>query len=459
MSDQRIDQIFNERLHNGAMPVSPELWDRLEPFLPQPKGRDRGGMILWAGLAVVLAGLLMWGVTAMQPEAPTHTQLQGLAMPSVEVSQSVGSTAVHETTLDEPEALSGEVVADEAQVGSRKAPIVAVAGKVRRPSGSTDQVQLGLIPVLGADSDGDEMSEVEAVVPTQTSPDMALISSMQAHKPARLPFLMLGDFQAPGEARALPDPAKDCYDFGGRRSGGKGVWLAEAYTGPTFSNRKLASRLEDVSSYIARRDSTESARLSWHAGVRVGYIHTSGISVRLGAHYTVVNELFDFFDGSFSQTTTRIDTFYDASGFIVDIDTAIVTQTGKRIKTTHNHFHTIDIPLLIGYQASRDHWTYGIQAGPVFNVMHAKKGDMFSVANTIVSFTDSDPTPYPAFQDQLGLSIYASLHVGRRIGYRTMVYLEPHLQHRLRSITQDNYPIEQKQTNIGLSLGLRVALN
>jgi hypothetical protein len=61
MSDQRIDQIFNERLHNGAMPVSPELWDRLEPFLPQPKGRDRGGMILWAGLAVVLAGLLMWG--------------------------------------------------------------------------------------------------------------------------------------------------------------------------------------------------------------------------------------------------------------------------------------------------------------------------------------------------------------------------------------------------------------
>jgi hypothetical protein len=270
---------------------------------------------------------------------------------------------------------------------------------------------------------------------------------------------MLGDFELAQSARALPDPSKDCYDFGGRRSGGKGVWLVEAYTGPTFSTRNLTSRLEDVSSYIARRDSTESARMSWHAGLRVGYVTGSGLSVRLGAHYTVVNELFDFFDGSFSQTTTRIDTFYDASGFIVDIDTIIVTQTGKRIKTTHNHFHTIDIPLLIGYQTSRDHWTYGIQAGPVFNLLHAKKGDMFSVADTIVSFTDSDPTPYPAYKDQLGLSIYASLHIGRRIGYRTMVYLEPHLQHRLRSVTQDAYPVEQKQTNIGLSLGLRVGLN
>jgi hypothetical protein len=268
-------------------------------------------------------------------------------------------------------------------------------------------------------------------------------------------FLLL----ATERPRALPDPAKDCYSFGRKGSGGnQGVLFGEAYLGPTFGSRKLTSRAEDVSSYITARDSTESSRLSWHGGLRLGYLHRSGLTLRIGGHYTVVNELFDYFDGTSTGTVIRMDTIRDAGGNIIRIMTDTISVSGQRIKKTHNRYHTIDIPVLVGYQFIQNDWTYGIQAGPVFNAAFMKKGDILDPSGVPVTITDNADAEYPAYKDKLGLSIYVAAHIAKRIGYRTYVYAEPYLQRRLKGLTLDTYPIEQRQTNVGLSLGVRFIL-
>jgi hypothetical protein len=241
----------------------------------------------------------------------------------------------------------------------------------------------------------------------------------------------------------------DCYAFDKKTSG---QFFAEVYVGPTFSIRSLSSKGESVDDYISARDSTESSQLSFHAGLRIGYEHKSGLTGRAGIVYTLVNEVFKQ-ESKYSRTI--IDSVFDTNGDLIRVDTTL--ETGTRVKQTQNRYHTVDIPLLIGYRIDNGNWDIGIQAGPIFNIAFNAKGDMINPTTGIVgSFSDSsDPDYHPVFKDKIGISIYASVYASKRIGDNLWAFVEPHLQYRLKSITLDSYPVEQKQTNIGLSIGLR----
>ncbi len=454
MSTHRIDQLFRERLADGVMTVPEQVWDSIEPYLPDSRKRDRGGLIWLFGSGLLLAGVVTMIVLYAHraTSAPAaHEELspvQTIADNGLNEVPAAVTAAVRKQTIEgvsnfsEQNSRTGN--ASLSSVPSRTAAGVIAMNKtlpakalpVERPVQSDPITFFVTTPEMTSGLEPD-FSHAFVMLPRLTT-TMGMLSTQ----------------------RALPDPAKDCYRFGGRRSQGTGVWFVEAYAGPVLASRKLTSRAEDVSEYIARRDSTESSHLSWNAGVRVGYLHHSGISVRIGAHYTQVEELFNYVTSSFGQTSTRYDTFYDGSGAIIDIDTVTIVETGKRVKETHNRYHTVDIPLLVGYQVSRGDWSYGVHAGPVFNVAFIKKGDILSPAGTPVSISDHGSTPpYLAFRNKLGMSIYAAGYIGHRIGYRTMLYAEPYLLARLASITLNSYPIDQRQTTVGLSVGIRVALN
>lgn len=449
------------------MPVPENLWSQIEPFLPSEKRRNRWGLIWLTGVGVLaMAALILW-ISSMENKTEKVTLPESASLSQVNAS----------TTSDQINADNEATITTSRQSGNgniekqnlltsaieRNSSKANNASKSNKASGLNKVIADQFPASTTIDVEGSEVSAIRLDSKSLSEFDNAQDQSiglnmkeeMLTHRLSlKTPFLALS------EKRKLPDPTKDCYSFGRKGSkGGGGVLFAEVYTGPTISTRKLSSRAEDVSTYIAQRDSTESSRLSWHAGLRLGYWHHSGITARIGAHYTQVNERFDYVNGSFVGSVTRIDTFFDSGGNIIDIDTVLVPVSGQRIKTTHNRYHTVDIPLLLGYQVSQNNWTFGIQAGPVFNVAFVKKGDILSpIDGEPVSISDNKPMQYPAYKDKLGMSIYASAHIAHRIGYRTLVYAEPHLHHRLKTLTLDSYPIDQRQTNIGLSIGLRVVL-
>jgi hypothetical protein len=462
MSIQRFDRIFKQRLSEGTMPVPEHLWAQLEPFLPSPRKRNRWGLIWIIGSGVVIVASLIWRFApdVLKSEQLITTELSSLA--------SVNPTTVSiQTDSADTEPVSQE---DQQSGNSENKGLLPFENinSANAESGNSSTVsnravveprEVSVVSGKGKEEDILTSDNPETLFATLISRDESVGLKMKEEMlPSRL--LLKTQFLALPGRRKLPDPAKDCYSFGRKGSSGGGVLFAEAYAGPTVSLRKLSSRTEDVSTYIAQRDSTESSRLSWHAGLRVGYWHHSGITARIGGHYTQVNERFDFVNGSFVGAITRIDTIYDGGGNITDFDTIIVPVSGQRIVTWHNRYHTIDIPLLLGYQVSKNHWTFGIQAGPVFNVAFIKKGRIPSpVDGNPIAISDKDVIPYhPVFKDKLGLSIYGSAHIAHRIGYRTSVYAEPYLQHRLKTLTLDSYPVDQRQTNIGLSIGLRFVL-
>ena len=444
MSEHRLDQVFKQRLGDGSMQVPKDMWEGLEPFLPDADRRRRRGIVWITGIGVLLVAMAMsWWLLASDADPSSSASTPSVIAAGDNKEESIETIDYTSDRLNNAEVTNEEATTTQTVYPPTKS---IATNSMQRSSPTAQTGEFSSRPVVMTEGN-----------PKDAGTDNSSVLNTQINYPSN--YLATSIQMLSGFTRTLPDPAKDCYSFGRKSHGGNGAWFAEVYAGPTISLRSLSSRNEDVSVYIAARDSTESSRLSWHAGIRLGYLHPSGITMRVGGHYTLVNELFDYFDGSSMGVTISFDTIRDAGGNIISIDSDTVIVSGQRIKTTHNRFHTIDIPFLLGYQFTNGHWSYGIHAGPVLNVAFIKKGDILSPAGDPVSISNNASMPYPAFEDHLGLSVFASMHIGKRIGQRTTIFAEPHIHHRLRAITLDAYPIDQRQTNIGLSLGLRLALN
>ncbi|HLF64970.1 MAG TPA: hypothetical protein VI603_14495 [Saprospiraceae bacterium] len=456
MSDHYIDKIFRAKLTDGTMTVPENLWKTIEPHLPSQHKRDRWGLIWFFGaggllISAIAAWWILTGVSESVETQSSETEVTSLTTPSSDVSSDVAANT--------PTQLSSSSIALAANSSSN----LLSQFSPSRSSGQSKDV----VPLMNTGTDVSTQNDRATPTESESTDTLDLV---RKSLPAVASFSVLNsrthfiDLRTSPMLltypilRKLPDPAKDCYRFGKKNSGSGGVLFAEAYAGPGFASRNLSSRSEDVSSYIISRDSTEASRLSWNAGLRLGYWHHSGITVRIGGHYTQVNELFEYFNGSSTGSIIISDTIRDAQGNIIEIRPDTILVSGQRFIKTHNRYHTIDIPLLLGYQVAHGNWTYGMHAGPVFNVAFIRKGDILAPDGKPVSISGNDANEYPAFRDKLGLSIYGSAHIGYRIGYRMWLYGEPYVHHRLNSLTLDSYPIDQRQTNIGLSVGLRVTL-
>jgi hypothetical protein len=479
MSTHPLDRTFRKGLKGKSATVPAGLWDSIQRQLPATNP-PRKLLPFWlVGSALVLAMLatfLLWpdseirdNIESTTPEDPNIEQVLPLTPDSEVLNEQMDSELGVENVVPLTSIVENSDVAVTDLAGTE-------AATQKRSLISTPDYPIGETPTskIVPSEPSDEILENSSQQHLPGNTQMAVIEnegtklavsvslnsteeilekdeSRQAHAVFDIaPIRLLGtEVEYKSE---LGLKVTDCYAFG-KESAGR--FLLEIYTGPAFSLRNLSSRNEDVGDYIAGRDSTESYQLSWLGGLRVGYEHASGLTARTGIQYTLVNEVFRQ-ESRTSRTT--IDSVFDSNNDLIRVDT--IFETGTRIKQTQNRYHAVDIPLLIGYRIDNGNWDVGIQAGPVFNILFKSKGDMIDPAsNEVGSFSDtSDPAYHPVFKDRLGISIYGAVYASKRIGNNLWAFVEPNLLYRLKSITLDSYPVEQKQANIGLSFGLRLKL-
>ena len=85
-----------------------------------------------------------------------------------------------------------------------------------------------------------------------------------------------------------------------------------------------------------------------------------------------------------------------------------------------------------------------------------QNGDFLSpVDNQPVNFSSSNPNAYPAFKDKLDLGWYGSVGIHYKIKPRLQLIVEPHFKLYPKSITQDNYILDQKYLTTGVFFGIR----
>lgn len=225
----------------------------------------------------------------------------------------------------------------------------------------------------------------------------------------------------------------------------------EAYGSPLIGIKKMQGYDE---AYLAKKDSTENAMLSFGLGFRISKKFGNHFLLKTGLDYTQVNEKFSFRKEEEVRITTVVTIKY-VNGQEV-YDTSTVTEVTYNEKKTVNRYKSISLPLLASYETGNDQWKAAITAGAVFNLHSWNKGEMLDTSYNTITLSDKNNSVY---RTGLSVALYGSVAVYKSIAPNLDIFAEPYLRYQLSSMTKDNVVFSQKTHLAGINFGLRYQFN
>ncbi len=251
-------------------------------------------------------------------------------------------------------------------------------------------------------------------------------------------------------------PSVPCPGDGPRRND---LYL-EIYGSPDIVRKNLTPEIGATNSFINLKDSTETLRTSYTAGIRLSKTLGNHFLVKTGLQYSQINEKFYYRTENERRLVTviTIRTITLSNGTTTTIsDTSMVLQIGYREKTTYNRYRSIDVPLLLTYEFGNDKFKAAVSAGPIFNLYSWYKGDMIDTSGYQVVSVDGKSGNRP-YKQNVGVGLYAGISLIAKLNYNTDFFVEPYLRYNLSNMTTNSYLYTQKFTTYGVSFGIRKKL-
>ncbi|HMO61056.1 MAG TPA: outer membrane beta-barrel protein [Ferruginibacter sp.] len=224
----------------------------------------------------------------------------------------------------------------------------------------------------------------------------------------------------------------------------------EFYAGPDYAMRRYDNSINNELS--ERRKEALSFHSAFSAGLRYTRVFNNGVSVRTGINYSRINEKFSFVQSNIVQTVYIIDA---ASGDT----TGSYTVTGKRYRTTYNNYHTVDIPVLFGYEMGNGRLHANINAGIMVNLRSWQRGETLDTAYRPVSFTSGSGDKAYQYKTNIGLGFSAATSLYYRLTDNLRLLAEPYIRYNLSPMNKNETHIQERFTTIGMRLGLRFDLD
>ena len=242
----------------------------------------------------------------------------------------------------------------------------------------------------------------------------------------------------------------------------KGYIAFDALLSPEFAWRRLNGINEKAQNYISRRDSAESLRLAYSALMRINLFVTKNIFIHTGISFSQRQEKFsiaykwesheDYIDST--KFVTYIDPF-EGNIIYKTYDTLDYVTTHKDTITHDVRMTFIAIPAMIGYKWLGKRSGIALQAGVICNLLFKQKG---TIADYNYSANDVSNNNKNPFKKRAGLSLAAGISTNYRLNDKLDLLIEPHSSYILKSITNADYPVQQKLFTYGLNIGLRLKL-
>lgn len=222
----------------------------------------------------------------------------------------------------------------------------------------------------------------------------------------------------------------------------------EVYAGPDYAFRSFRDTGNSV--YLQKRKESTKFSSAYSAGIRYTRVFKNSMSVRAGVNYSQINEKFTYVQGNLVQVTYIIDANGDTTGSYV--------TTGSRYKTTHNKYHSIDMPVMVGYEFGNGRLHANISAGPVINIYSWQKGEVLDTALKPVTITTGKgSTPYQ-FKTNAGLGFMGSVSVYYKLNDHIHIMAEPYYRYNFSQMNKENLTLKQKFNSAGIRVGVRVDL-
>jgi len=225
-------------------------------------------------------------------------------------------------------------------------------------------------------------------------------------------------------------------------------YYIEAYISPDYAIKKYSDTGQ--SNLVARRKESLRFHSAFSAGMRYTRVFTNGVSVRTGINFSQINEKFSYAQDNVVQIIYVINTQGDTT------DSYYVR--GTRYKHSYNHFRTIDVPLLVGYEMGNDRLRANINAGAVVNIYSWQQGETLDNNGNPVSITTGKPDNPYQYKTNVGIGFTAGASLYYKLNDRLYAMAEPYFRYNFSPMNKEVLSIQERFTTIGLRLGIRVDL-
>lgn len=490
--ENNIDQYFRDGLRDYESPLAANLWDKLDAAREEDKKPK--GIVWWkwglgASLLILLIATTFYFLNSQKeevnhPSTNVETELPITSLPKTNTSEQASKTIedgtqntannaslteVVDTKIEEKEVLKlPETTATiKKSVNTSKAiPAKANATTnntvVTTPTSTTETNTFQEQEHKNTAKTSTDISSQSREIKSKKSQPIASVTEAAPVKENKTTQRL--DFLKTTVATSLDNPAsitsafdappikipfswgpKGCYSFAGGRI--KYDYYVDAFLSPEYAIRKLSAKTAEDENYRQRRDETEATLYGLSGGVRLSIVTRRGLALRTGIVYNRILERFNLE----KEGDTRIVQFVPSG----TMDTITTIETGTTVIRTYNRYHSIDIPLLLGYEIDAGNFNFNINAGAYFNIYARQKGKILSQLDAPEFITSNNPQRINAFEKDLGISLYGSIGLNYQIRPGLQLLIEPNLRYQLKPISLEAYPLEQQYVNVGLLLGVR----
>jgi opacity protein-like surface antigen len=482
IADGQFDDFVRNTFTGATAPVPAGLWEKIMP----EEDDDKGGFI-WFNQAWRIAAvfLLIAGLAAGSYYWYKASHKQN-AIDTVAGGSGNGNKTDHETPAanDHGAPAGGKTGAAQSLLPGADKPNNDFATTDHSNAGNTGHAQENISPNTSAHT-GNRLQQPNSHYPGNTSLQNTTIPGntinhnittaeslpltfpedytyLPQSKGVTIPFSIKNNMAGPqdrkisiGNHAALFNSIIICpTDRKGNRD-----WYLEAYASPDIAFRSFSNN-SAAQQYISRKDSSESMRPGFTAGIRLVKPVTDNILIRAGLQYSQANQKYVYRTENETKNITVVTTrtiIRSPGDTVVLRDTSTMLQIGYRNNTVINRFRTLDIPVTVGYQFGNDDLTIGLNAGVVVNLSSWYQGVMLDSTLATVPLTRSNSSM--VYKNRIGLGLYGGISVVKRLSDDLHLFAEPYFRYNLSNMTVPNAAYNQKFSFGGISLGVRLNLN
>ncbi len=469
--ENNIDRYFRDGLQDYESPLAANLWDKLDAAREEEKKPK--GIVWWkwgigALLLTFLIATTVYFITNQKTESnepttrlDTNAPITSVAPAAIPDAPVTGLEEIAETTNN----ASVDNQNRKIELKNTEAPLLSEASTKKSNQQRTRSATNSSITQNQKPKTKNQNTTASSLIqPTKSTDSQPMVSTVEKESPEKIKSTQQLKF-LDSNAAALLDNAPDlqtafsaplikipfswgpkgCYSFAGGRI--KYDYYVDAFVSPEYAIRSLRAKDLDDDPYRQRRQETETTLHGISGGIRLSIVTRRGLALRTGIVYNRILERFNLEVAGDTVTTTVVQ-----SG---TMDTITTVETGTTFIRNYNRYHSVDIPLLLGYEIDAGKLNFSINAGAYFNIYARQKGKILSQSDMLEFITSNNPQRINAFEKDLGISIYGSVSLAYQIRPNLQFLVEPNFRYQLKPITLETYPLEQQYLNIGLLLGLR----
>lgn len=235
-------------------------------------------------------------------------------------------------------------------------------------------------------------------------------------------------------------------------------WSLDLFGGLDYSSKTLSAKNYDYRWYSQARFDTEKYIESFNFGFQVNMEHHSGWFLGSGLVYHQIDELFE------SNSMKEIRTYKEGVIQIVtNADGSSTEVNGQKLviirkswsKRKYNSYFFLNLPVNLGWSHSAGVFHLAYSAGIDVNLQFSQSGEIIGKEGFPVSVSEPQNS---IFRNLTSVNLNGGIKLLYPLSDRIIIFVEPNIHYNLYSITNPEYPLEQRYFHTGLRLGSRIKL-